>query len=764
VASAAPTFASRLRRPHPVVARRFALGFDSLPALLQSELAWNPRRARLSLRMATIATLCAGFEAAMHIDSVLGVYIIWILVGTPQAMLSLRKGLAFLGALGATVALAFPLAGMLVEAPWLMLAFIASFVGLTSYLNRLRNLGGLVLIVQVVVLDTCYGAVFDPANFGWASAELFAGAVVAVLTVIVFDQVLWPDPAEAVLIASLAESLGRSAGRIREADRLYFAPTPVSRIVPLTSDLPTRLELLTRATLEGLSPQRRAFLLAAITREARLHNAIDRMIILAVAAVPRELRTELRPEFAQAVAALAQALDELRKSVVPRLQAGDLTAPPAVIALVDPPLAALQARIVAARPDYASRGAAEVANLAAYHQSLRAIASLVERPLQATLGDPDLALPAATPPRPLLPLDYEAVRYSAKVAVATIAGFITGLTAHRADLSSILTTIIVTVMPTYGASLRKMILRLAGVIVGGALTIAAIIVVAPNFTSLPSYLIAIFAVLLVSGYSGLGSGRTAYAGKQIGTTFLLIFIGLGPALRIEEPLWRLWAVALGTLIATVAATVITPEYAHEALAPRLRKILRATLELVPGSAAAADAARMNAELTAITTAQAEMLSVADDAALEGSAARVDPAAMVDAVGTLRRIAYRLGSIDRDRLEVPTPPLAAAARAARRAAEGAVREHLQGWLDHFEGPDYLSSTAAVALTASHSAEELVQQVASFADQIAADGFAQIGEWKIAPRRAILAEIESWQRLSQLLVELDGHLARVPLAAA
>ena len=109
-----------------------------------------------------------------------------------------------------------------------------------------------------------------------------------------------------------------------------------------------------------------------------------------------------------------------------------------------------------------------------------------------------------------------------------VIGYVIGLITHRADLSTILTTIIVTALPTYGAALRKMILRIVGAVLGGGVSLLAINIATPNFSSLPSYMLVTFVILFISFYASLSSGRVAYAGKQLGTTFLLVFAGLSP--------------------------------------------------------------------------------------------------------------------------------------------------------------------------------------------------------------------------------------------
>jgi multidrug resistance protein MdtO len=132
--------------------------------------------------------------------------------------------------------------------------------------------------------------------------------------------------------------------------------------------------------------------------------------------------------------------------------------------------------------------------------------------------------------------DPELVRYSLKVGTCVVGGYIVGLITQRADLSTILTTVLITALPTYGAALRKMILRIVGAAIGGVVSLLAIIIVSPNFATVPAYLFAIFIVFYLSGYFSLTRGRIAYAGKQMGTTFALVFAGLSPPLDIYEPL------------------------------------------------------------------------------------------------------------------------------------------------------------------------------------------------------------------------------------
>ena len=187
----------------------------------------------------------------------------------------------------------------------------------------------------------------------------------------------------------------------------------------------------------------------------------------------------------------------------------------------------------------------------------------------------------AAKPSPARQADAATVRYSWKVGLCIVIGYFIGLITQRADLSTILTTVIISALPTYGASLRKMILRNIGSLLGGAISLLAIIIVTPNFESLPSYMMVTFVVLLISGYASLSSGRVAYAGKQVGTVFMLVFAGLSPSRDVYSPLWRTWGILLGTLVVTVVFFLLWPEYAGDSLLPRLRKVIADALALMP---------------------------------------------------------------------------------------------------------------------------------------------------------------------------------------
>lgn len=747
----------------PTVRRRVGW-FDWLVSLLAEELAPSPRRLKSTLRMAVIGTVGAALVASCHVYNQLGTYLVWLLIG-PVAMLSLRKAVTALLILGPLIAASVQLGGMLAEAPWLMLPFLFVFSAISTYLNVALGLAALGSIIQVVTLNILYSLIFAPVDFGWQAAALFGGCVIAFGLIALFDTWIWPDPAEAILPESLAASVARNRARFIDVASFYLGERAGKRPPepPFTSGMPAQLALLDRARAEGATPHRRAVLLAAISREERLHIQIDRLTVVAREDVPREARTVFRPEIEEAVGAVAAALDELEREVLTNLRTGPDNPPSPAAARTRTALNALDARIVELRPSYINRiGAAELANFGALTDILHAMVRLIERPLDEPPPASVSATAAPTASPATSKLDPALTRYCAKVGLCVVIAYVVGITPHQPELSTILTTVIITALPTYGATLRKMILRIVGAILGGLISLVAIIIVTPNFSTLPSYLLATFVVLYLSGYASLSSGRVAYAGKQIATTFLLVFADLSPSLDIYGPLWRIWGIFLATFVVTIVFFMLWPEYAGNSLLPPLRKVIRDALALAPGGQASASTTDINSVNTESMHLLSEILEVAEDARLEGRASMIDHESLVQAAGTLRRIANRFAGLAQDHIAAPLPRLDNSTEASRDAIFSALRTRLESWLAFYESRQCLNRNAALALAARHSHADISQPLEQFSSQLEANGFARLASWTLDQRRRILAELESLRRLEFLMSELDDYLSRVPIA--
>src|SRR5260370_14070297 len=262
-----------------------------------------------------------------------------------------------------------------------MLPSLFTVLSLSTYLGTTRNRGGACLLIQVVCLNIFYGIVFSPDDIGWVAAGAFGGSLIAFGTVVLFDNWLWPDRGEEILLELLGASVARARSLLLEAANYYLdrqaAPRPP--LPPPTSDLPAHMDLLTRAVDEGVTQHRHAILLAAITRVARINLEVDRMTVAARQNVPGELRAMLRPEIQGTVDAIAAVLDEIAHEMPTHIAVGVDLPPPLSRLRARAAMAVLSARVTEVRPTYIGRvGSAELGNFATFTDSLTALTGHIE--------------------------------------------------------------------------------------------------------------------------------------------------------------------------------------------------------------------------------------------------------------------------------------------------------------------------------------------------------------------------------------------------
>ncbi len=735
---------------------------DGFLPFLRDELAPHPGRLRSTTRMALIAAVGAGLMAAMHVDTELGLYLIWSIVSAPAGMMRPRRGAVLIAATGIGLALSVPLAGVLVEAPWMLIAFFASASALSTYLLTDAQLTNGWRMAQIFCLTSFWTVVFDPADLGWSAAYAFAAAVIGFSLIVLFDNVFWPDPADRKLLRLLAAGAESTRRRLRAVRHAYLdpagsAPLPRSIVVGTMS---AQLALLSRAEGEGLSALRHARLLAAVSVSERMRIEVERLLALAREPVPHRLREIYRPQLQAILDAIDAALVIDAQLLREGLEQLEETMPDAAGPIYSM-LELYNQRVAELHPHFgADVRADELSNLSAFALGLERIARLFIHTPIPLAAVPHGARGALNRPRGALRMslsrDPAHLRYCLKLAAALALAFVVGVTTHRADLTTLLWTVIITGLPTYGASMRKMILRFVGAALGGVLGLAAIIVVSPNFETVLTYMLVFFVALAPCAYLGLSGGRLGYPGKQAGVTFCLLFVGLAPSLREYEALWRLWGVALGVIVVAMVFIVLWPEYAGDAMVPRLEKMLEMILALTPRGDRAPNEYRIESLEIECSKTLGQLLAVADDARMEGGRSGFDPDAMVNAVGTLRRIAHRLGGVAAGRNLHERPTLPPHLQSARDAIDDNLRAHFEACLAYVRG----GAAEAGALRAwdGRAANALL---GNLHQQVAADNFSAVASWPIPMRRALLAEIEAYRRLTVLGGELADQLARIAL---
>jgi uncharacterized membrane protein YccC len=736
---------------------------DRLGALLARELAPNSRKLRTACRMATIGAIGGGLVAACHVDNELGLYLAWALVGAAGPMMSPRTAGAFLVAQGLVLALSVFMGRILVEAPWLNVAFLFIFISFTTYVGTVFKLGAALILIQVSSLFIFYLVAFEPQQVGWFGAGAFGGSAISFVVIVLFDNLLWPDPSEAKLLGSLAIAIHHTSSRLRRASNYYLNGDVALRppFPPPTSDLPIQITLLDHATTEGISGYQRAILLTAITIVARVNLEVDRFTITVLEKVPRQIRSLVQSEIDAAVSDIALAMDDIARELPGHLAKGGGKVALPSMERAKSALAALNARIPEVRPIYLKVVRSdEMANFSAILDSLAAISTYLDRLIDQPSQPSSLPATSDNPRPSLAVIDPAILRYALKVGFCVVIGYVIGLTTQRVELSTILITVVIAALPTYGAALNKMILRIVGALIGGIVALGAIIVVSPNFETLPTYLLVLFVVFYFSAYTSLTSGRFSYAGNQIGTTFAIVVAGLSPAVDIYEPLWRIWGILLGCFVVALVFFLLVPEYAADSLLPRLRKAIRVTLELTPAGVASRSDEQIQQTNSEVLRLIAEILEVANDAQLEGRASQVNFHALVDAAGALRGIASRFSVIASGRVHVRLPPLDVATDSARERALDVAQQELEDWQKFFDDPDCMDASAAREMARAHRPDLLAKPVDELGSRLEENSYARIGSWTLEQRRVMLAELQTLRRLEVLFSELNQNLAQIP----
>jgi hypothetical protein len=166
--------------------------------------------------------------------------------------------------------------------------------------------------VQIPTVTAFYLVLFDPRGLGWDNAQMFAGLAVAVTMLWLFNNVIWPEHAAAVLSGSLRSTLERSRRRLELLMRIFLADgdaTP-NDDRGVASKLAYHLTLLEPSIRNAANIREAAELLATVTVAERIHNEIDRLSVVACTQLGATLDDAARFALREAARGLDAALED----------------------------------------------------------------------------------------------------------------------------------------------------------------------------------------------------------------------------------------------------------------------------------------------------------------------------------------------------------------------------------------------------------------------------------------------------------------------
>ena len=725
-------------------------------AFLGRELAPSPRRVIEAARNAAKSAVTTGLAATMQIAGPFGPLFAFR-IGQPGVSFGLFEGALTIACAAVMQAAIVPITGKLLDYPGLIMAFLFVVFAVLAYFLSNTRLFLILGLVAVGTITTVYVGIFEPGEIGWGSTYTFDGILVAALVMTVFDTLIWPSPPEPRLLESLAADLERTRSRLSLAGQRYLDPL-ADPLPPLQiKSMLARSLVLLKSIKQQMkpSPQHLADLLDAITTVEHLYLEVEHLAVLANEPVSDQIRQNHREAIEAALLALDREFAVRTEAIRAGLdaRAGGVGAIPAL----HPAVHRLTELSKQSPPASDALVTAELGNFVGFAGGVETISILLESrergpglpTAERTEAEADIE------PRPLV--DPAAFRFSIKLGAAITLGLLVGLTTQRADLQTILWSIAVAGQPNqYGAVLRKTLLRLAGCIVGGLAALAAMIIVSQNFDSLPPYVVIIFAVTMFATYVSQSSEWLAYAGIQVGITFLICYVGLAPASDVYKPLWRFWGIVLGVLTAGFVFLLLWPEYASDKLIEHLGKLMQTTLkfakEVTDGSVTdgriAAAEQRVSEEVLGV-------LSMADQARFEGSRGMANSAAGLEAASTVIRIAYRFEIIARGRLSGAGALMPDNVSQNMAAIEEAIRAALNFAAGNLAPPRLSEQIEPLSEAPLESAIDLKALI----DERAAAAMLESGGWTPGLQSFFVKQLESYYRLAVLLGDLDVQIAKL-----
>jgi hypothetical protein len=485
----------------------------------RAELAPFPNRLRRAARVAFVTALGAGITAILQISNPLGLTML-LSFAAPEYAFSLATAIKFLVGAAAMQLLMLAVTGALVNAPVLHVCMFIAYTFISTYLiYGVPSLGRLWVWVQIPTVTAFYMVLFDHYGLGWDNAQMFAGLVVAVTMLWLFNNVIWPEPAAAVLSESLRSTLERSQRRLELLMRIFLAEDGA---IPnhdrgVASKLAYHLTLLEPSIRNAVNVREPAKLLATVTVAERVHNEIDRLSVVACSQLGATLDETGRFALREAARALDAALEA-------HISASDGRSQTELLTKID----SLR-RVQAVSPQREA-----LAGLASHFGNIAALLSAQPDELPR----PSAQL-AQRLPQPAFHLSKFLVRFCARHSIAMTIAFVGGLFDNNAALHAALWLLMIGGPPSHGGTAKKFTVRAIGAT--GALLFAALgmIVLSPNFVSLPPYMLAIFIGVALMTYIGEGGGELGYLAIG-GTAFVIAFSAPGPRLDMVGSIWTIW--------------------------------------------------------------------------------------------------------------------------------------------------------------------------------------------------------------------------------
>lgn len=751
------------------------------PAWLREELAAHPGRWRLAIVISACGTLALGVALGLQIAS-FPAPLIAFKAALPSIVCTWRNLLLRVAVIVVAALLVIPTVGVLVQVPWLLLpVFFAAVSALTYFAPVERSpIRGYCAALTVGAMS--FTAVFAPYDLGYTALSLSGGFTIGLIIATVVAELRRTDHPHDHLSRALSDAFARSRAELRAAAARYCAAPASSsagsavhdeRRTPHASSgaLAQHLQLLDRVRQEHHGPELERAFVALITAADRIAMYISLADTLAWQTTPHQYRQLVDAELGALLDAIDFALARFTAAASHPVDIISFDAAPTARAGPWPDFHQLVAALRARQHSLldsgltAAVGVEESENLNAFTQALAGLADVLDIPPEAL----EHVAPEPAPAR--LPVfDPYAAQFAMKIGLGCVVALAVGVASHVQALEVIILSPLLLAQGSYGATIRRAGLRVAGVVVGGLLAVLTVVSVMPNTNDAAIWLLVLFAVLLPCAYIALGTPRFSYFGLQVAITYLIVLVAERPEVDIHKVLWRFFGTLLGSAILLGVFQILLPDYAGRQIVSRFGDLLRTLLAIVPElDRPLPPVAQTQRSGEAMVTALADVLRLAEEARYERDDSGIDRDAAVDAAGVLRRVAHRWALVRRSRRQ-PRPPLPVALHDAIGALENALRVHLRTLLELIEArhhrarpgsATHRAAHAAAAAVAARPRPDLQAPLNRLEEAAAAARRDELPSWPTDAASSLLAEIGHLHRLVELTPALGASLVRMSL---
>ncbi len=658
-----------------------------LAAFLRTELAPTPGRTRAALRVLVASLVGTVIVMVTHVPHGHWIIITIFWVSPEDAGSSLIKGIQRLvgtvagGAVGVLIVIAFA------NEPWFMFAAIGVAVAVGMFLSRTTSAPYASLLGTVTLLLVAFshldspGAEIDTAL--WRTLMMLVGVMLGTGAQIL----LWPSDPEERLLDDLVERLAtveRLLGPVLAAPVGGATGVPKPDVMAI-SGLARELDLLANA--EARYPALRRRHPEQIALIAEVERLLTNALWLRELTQSTEGWSRLNESLRQRVGAIREGCRQQRQALAAR-QPADILGPLANTQSVDVAPEVGFPTLVAYMEATLLRLAAATRFLGGGGRAGEQTRAASSSPLDGSQRTPFLA--------PAFSLsNTQAITFALKCAVAVEICLLVILGLDWPGLMTSMITCAIVAQSSFGASIYKAFLRLAGAVLGGLLGLAMIVAVMPNTEGLAWMLLPFAAGIWLAAWITAGSSRISYAGVQIGMALAVSVVDvLGPTTDLVPPRDRVLGILLGITVLTLVYEAVSPLRASRAMRPALASALRAMAALAviepPRGGYEAAIARAARHRSSVYHGLADVLRLRAESTMEPGAsaprARAERDAILQLTAGAQALFLALLALARHRLAIDPASLPSTTVGRTALFDRDVPQAIETIADHLEGKE------------------------------------------------------------------------------